>query len=120
MRGWHVHTFDVIRPNNNKSVLSDQQSRYSTISYSQTMCLFEGSDRAVNFISLKSIDIMKKYDDDVINIIGTLKVKVTATVQNTVWIISNIKSTNDWIHRFRFQVHSPKYQLHDLKLQSYI
>ena len=57
------------------------------------MCLFEGSDRAVNFISLKSIDIMKKYDDDVINIIGTLKVKVTATVQNTVYIISNIKST---------------------------
>ena len=35
---------------------------------------------------------MKKYDD-VINIIGTLKVKVTATVQNTVYIISNIEST---------------------------
>ena len=92
MRGWHVHTFDVIRPNNNKSVLSDQQSRYSTISYSQTMRLFEWSDRAGILISLKSIDIMKKYDDG-INIIGTLKVKVTATVQNTVYIISNIEST---------------------------
>ena len=123
MRGWHVHTFDVIRPNNNKSVLSDQQSRYSTISYSQTMCLFEGSDRAVNFISLKSIDIMKKYDDDVINIIGTLKVKVTATVQNTVYIISNIKSTipmTEYTGSDSKCTVPNKYQLHDLKLQSYI
>ena len=118
MRGWHVHTFDVIRPNNNKSVLSDQQSRYSTISYSQTMCLFEYSDRAGILISLKSIDIMKKYDD-VINIIGTLKVKVTATV-NIHHLKHRIAHPNDWIHRFRFQVHSPKYQLHDLNLQSYI